>query len=1180
MAIFDILTKRRHLMSSCPSEQIIVDFLDGKLNAERGASVHRHLDGCAACRALLAGLAPSVDRATSATIDELPPSPTHRTELLGEGSSHDAEAVAAAASVLPMITADRYDMRDEFARGGLGRIFRAQDKRLGRPVAVKQLLAGGPEAAKRFIREALITARLQHPAIVPIYEAGRWPSGEPFYAMKMVSGRSLDQVIKNKQTLAERLALLPNIIAVAEAMAYAHSQRIIHRDLKPANVLVGSFGETVLIDWGLAKDLSSGTEVGGDALLSPYSDDSTEVGTVLGTPTYMPPEQAEGKAVDERADVYALGAVIYHVLAGVPPYGGSSSAETLAKVLSEPPRPLAQLEPGVPRDLVTIVETAMARDCNLRYPTAAELAADLVRFQAGQLVSAHRYSTMEMMRRWIARHRAPVSVAVALLTTLVMTGALAVTRIAHERDRAQSERGEARAAQLQAEKRSSDLVLAQAHETLDDDPTASVAWLKLYPDAGDWRAAQAVFADAVSRGVSERVWSGASSAVYAPDGRLALYGDSDGIVRTWSAEGGSPSGALRPLSGGGARVDDVRFAPDGSAAIRREDHTLELCSAGASCRAIAGEVAVARLARDGKWLAAVSTLGGVDLWALPSGEHKTLAGAGNITTLEFGSGATVITGSKDGYVRLWDLASNNTRLVGKHEAPIALVQLSPDGKMAASGDVQNTTRLWELVSGRSRTWPGRGEQSPAFDFSANDTLVFAPGGGRIMIVDGKSGVLRTLHGHSSGIMQIRFLSDGERFVSVGEDQIVRVWSIGDDDSILMRGHQSPITDVTLAPDGTHFATGSADGTVRLWRVPGGRRLIRHAEEELYAVAVSPDGRHVAAGGTDGIVEVCDPDSSQCGLLRGHRNEVMSVAFSRDSMRLVTAANDETVRIWDLASGKSSLFEATAPIMSAALSPEGKHLAYLTSRQQLVDVDLDGGKRRVAPMGHATGMLVQFSPDGKLVATTDDHDIKLWDPGAGTMRTFSGHLDDVRRVIFSPAGDLLASAGEDKLVGLWRISDGEVRFLRGHTLLVNWVDFSRDGSQLVSCGFDGQVRLWHVRDGEGRAFVGHRGAVRRCVFSPDGKLIASGGDDDTLRLWDVASGESVVIRGHDHPVRSLAWAPDGSFIASAAMDGAIQLVRIAGLPQPLFAGHDPAALRPQLDRATSAVLGPDNRPISK
>jgi WD40 repeat protein len=683
--------------------------------------------------------------------------------------------------------------------------------------------------------------------------------------------------------------------------------------------------------------------------------------------------------------------------------------------------------------------------------------------------------------------------------------------------------------------------------------------------------------------VAERVWSGVSDAEYAPDGRLALYGDSDGIVRAWSPGGGNGAGVMRQLSGGGARVEDVRFAPDGSAAILRQDHTLELCAAsnapGAACRSIAGDVAHARIARDGKWLAAVSRLGGVDLWSLPGGAHKTLAGAANISALEFGHDSTIITGSKDGYVRLWDLGTGNTRLIGKHEARVTDVQLSPDDKLAASGDTQNTTRLWDLASGHSSVWPGRGEQGPTFDFSTSGTLAFAPGSGRIMIVDGKSGVVRTLHGHISGISLIRFIDD-ERFISVGEDQVVQVWSINSSDSIVMRGHASPIEDVTISPDRKHFATGSADKTVRLWSVPSGRRLMRHSEEELYTVAVSPDGKHVAAGGTDGIVEVCDADSPSCALLRGHRNEVMSAAFSHDGARLVTAGTDATVRLWDLASAKSTVFEASEPLTTAALAPDGKSLAYLASRQQLVDVDLATSKRRTMPLVKPRGFMVQFSPDSKLIAVADEHEVKLWDPATNNVRSFSGHSDDVRRVVFSPAGDLLASAGEDRLVGVWRISDGEVRFFRGHTLLVNWVDFSRDGTQLVSCGFDGVVRLWRVRDGEGRAFVGHRGAVRRCVFSPDGKLIASGGDDDTVRLWDVGSGESVVIRGHDHPVRSIAWAPDGSYIASAATDGALQLVRISALPQPLFAGHDPQALRPQLERATSAVLGPGDRPISK
>ncbi|MCX5743282.1 MAG: serine/threonine-protein kinase, partial [Proteobacteria bacterium] len=201
---------------------------------------------------------------------------------------------------LPIIPSSHYVTGPEIARGGMGRIVSAEDRRLGRPVALKELLDPVADLG-RFQREALITARLQHPGIVPVYEAGRWPSGEPFFAMKLVSGRPFDRVIADARTLQTRLALLPRMAAAADAMAYAHSQRVIHRDLKPGNVLIGDFGETVVIDWGLAKDLDAGDSPE-SAIRAPHvsaakqanadasdtaSSTLTIAGAVMGTPAYM-----------------------------------------------------------------------------------------------------------------------------------------------------------------------------------------------------------------------------------------------------------------------------------------------------------------------------------------------------------------------------------------------------------------------------------------------------------------------------------------------------------------------------------------------------------------------------------------------------------------------------------------------------------------------------------------------------------------------------------------------------------------------------------------------------------------------------------------------------------------------------------------------------------------------------
>ncbi len=343
------------------------------------------------------------------------------------------------------------------ARGGMGRIVIARDRRIGRDVAIKELIAPSPSARQRFEREARITARLQHPAIVSLHEAGTWPSGEPFYAMKLVAGRPLDKVIAAAETPAARIALLPHGIAVADALAYAHARRVIHRDLKPANVLVGDYGETVVIDWGLAKDLTTAEVEVSDPDVN-RSSDETAFGSVLGTPAYMPPEQARGETVDERADVYAIGALLYHLLGGKPPFTGSSSDEVLERVLRERARPLPERAPEVPRDLAAIVAKAMARDPEDRYPTAGALADDLRRFQAGQLVGAHHYTIGALLGRWVRRHRAVIGVSAAALVVLAVLAIVGVRRVVAERDAARraeqvaaDERATAEARRLEAE---------------------------------------------------------------------------------------------------------------------------------------------------------------------------------------------------------------------------------------------------------------------------------------------------------------------------------------------------------------------------------------------------------------------------------------------------------------------------------------------------------------------------------------------------------------------------------------------------------------------------------------------------------------------------------------------------------------------------------------------------------
>jgi tetratricopeptide (TPR) repeat protein len=357
--------------------------------------------------------------------------------------------LGAANGTRPLTFEERYTVGVELARGAVGRVSIGSDRALGREIAIKELIRVTSEhAVARFVRESLMTARLQHPSIIPVYDVGRRGSGEPYLVMRLVNGKPLSELIEDAPQLSMRLRLLPPVLAAIDALAYAHEKQIIHRDLKPSNILVGEFGETVVIDWGLAKDLrapEAATAAARDS--EPLIDDSgtlTLHGSILGTPTHMAPEQARGKPADKRSDVYALGAVLYQLLAGALPFDGKTSREVLLKVTRGEPVPLEKREPSLPADLITIVRKAMSLDPALRFPSARELAGELRRFQSGQLVAAHRYSLAELGKRWIRKYRLALAVGAAAIIVLAALGAVSVRRVIQERDRANHEAEAAR----------------------------------------------------------------------------------------------------------------------------------------------------------------------------------------------------------------------------------------------------------------------------------------------------------------------------------------------------------------------------------------------------------------------------------------------------------------------------------------------------------------------------------------------------------------------------------------------------------------------------------------------------------------------------------------------------------------------------------------------------------------
>lgn len=435
----------------------------------------------------------------------------------------------------------RYRFGAELGRGGMGRVVEAFDTQLGRTVALKEVLpSGSANVVKRFQREVQITARLEHASIVPLYDAGRTSDGRPFYVMRKVGGRPLDQLIARARGLDERLALLPNVAAAIDAIAHAHRRGVIHRDIKPQNILVGDLGETVVIDWGLAKVVGEADDESIDPIvpLVPGAADSlrTVIGSVFGTPGFMAPEQARGEELDQRGDVFALGATLYHLLAGKPPVRGKSATEIIASTVKHEIVPITTATPGVPAELATIIAKALAPEARDRYDSAGALAEDVRAFLTGRLVAAHRYTRLQRIARFARRHRAALAVAAAAAVAVAVLAWVSVARIVTERDAARTARAEAELERTAAERnaaeaklRADQLLVAHARTLLDKSPTEAIATLEQLASSSPavLDEARALAKAAVARGVA---WG--LPTLPGPTLTLALTRDGRRLVQT------------------------------------------------------------------------------------------------------------------------------------------------------------------------------------------------------------------------------------------------------------------------------------------------------------------------------------------------------------------------------------------------------------------------------------------------------------------------------------------------------------------------------------------------------------------------------------------------------------------------------------------------------------------------
>ncbi len=965
-----------------------------------------------------------------------------------------------------------YELLEEIGRGGMGVVHKARQLSLGRLVAIKLLpfnVTTHPESVKRFRAEASAAASLLHPNIVAIHEVGVH-QGQHYFAMDLIEGQNLAQLVAGGPLPAKRAARY--LKSIAEAIDYAHQRGILHRDLKPSNVLLDAFDQPRVTDFGLARRLE------GDSSL-------TLSGQVVGSPSYMPPEQAgtKGGKVSRRSDVYALGAMLYHLVSGRAPFVGESVAATLHQVQSDEPVSPRLLNPGVPHDIDTICLKCLEKEPAKRYPTARALAEELGRFLNDEPIVAHPVGTPEKFWRWCRRK----PVVAGLAAGLVLAIAIGFGGVLWQLRRVQREQLTVRRSLYTA-----DMKLAQQAWGEGNLQHAQALLRAHLPAAGaedlrgfEWRYLWRLCRDESRLMLTNVNFANAKftgrrhGLVLAGDGRTVIAA-SGSTLRWLNMQDGRETGTLNAETNPIWRVAAAMNQP-GLLAY----HVDKIKAISPSGESLLGDgvehggcLAIA-LSPDGGLLAS----GGwthVKLWDVKTGVEIGNLRLAGILTLAFSPDAQyLMCGTSDTRVHILDVPSLNQRkMLEGHTAWVFSLAFDPTGKVFASSGNDGQIILWSVPDGR-------------------EVARFA--------------------GHRGPVGDLAFSPDGQRLASGGTDYTVRLWSrVRPGTHTILRGHRSGVRSVLFSGDGNELYSGSDDGEVKAWDVSPteSTNILRHPLW-LWAVAFSPDSRHLAVADHHARTAVLwDVESRRRVRNVGqHSTLVTRVKFSPDGKLLAVAGEANTVQVWNVmedrklfdipkgGGGCELTFHPSAPVLAVAA-------------EQLRFWDTRTGQETnlpVKPPGGSAG--IAFSPDGMGGAfVMQDGSVSIWNFRTG-KESHSFREQSSAALCFSHDGTLLAAAGRagsDNAIVLYDLSRRrKLKRFEGHTDTVSLLAFAPDDKTLVSTSWDGTVKFWYVANQQLALTLAHDGGpVTSVAFSPDGNLMATCGSDGTVRLWPALSWEEI------------------------------------------------------------------------
>jgi WD40 repeat protein len=1114
------------------------------------------------------GLQATVARTT------LGPAPGAETRTDSPPSTQPAAPSALAAAGCASVPG--YDILGVLGRGGMGVVYKARQHGLNRTVALKMILAGGHAGEAelaRFRAEAEAVARLQHANIVAVHEVRDHDTG-PFFSMEYVAGGSLAGRLAGTPLPPDQAAAL--VETLARAVDAAHQRGVVHRDLKPANVLLAEDGTPKISDFGLAKRLD--TDAG-----------QTHTGAVMGTPSYMAPEQAEGRTreVGPAADVYALGAILYECLTGRPPFKAATLMETLEQVRTQEPVPPAQLQRGVPRDLETICLKCLHKEAHKRYSSASELAEDLRRQRSGEPIRARPVGRLEQLGKWARRHpgvaRLVVLVVLVTLTGLALVGWFyrqAVDKAVQAEQARDAERDAKIDANAKAER--ARIKEIEAKNALEGEKEANVRKEEALTREKAAKQEIEVQLDRSERAVSAnkvkqayQLWAGNNVTLadaLLEECRWDMRGwDWCYLRRLFNPEQGNITAYSGEIAG-------VAFSPgDGLLAVAGSR------SSGERMRLMG---VLPRSAGGGGFVGATGEAPGggpqvIDLWDTQTGSLKAniRCPANGLRDLAFARNGELLAacypgqsplpgiprqGSLPGLIQVWDRTSNQMMTL---RGPIERLAISRDGRFLALRP-HNQVSHFDLAARKfTHTLPLVAGPAGPLAYSPDGkylAVVVLPAGKQVPTevrlwepAEKKESVL--LGSHDDAILALAYSADGKRLATAGKDRVIKVWDVAARTQVgRMVGHAVAVTDLAFSPDGKTLVSTSGDrdsgdtgrdGELKTWDVKTGREVsqIRGRANGFYRLAISPDGKRLATG---------------CGNGR--------------------------VKVWDAAaSPEATVVPTTAQVMCLAVSPDGKLVACGSAKEAaLGEYDIRVYDARTLAERHRFRAVhthvfnLAFSPDNKrLFATVSERigqsaafrtAVWAWSLQTGEQvkaLPFQDTVDVSACLVMSPDGTRLLTGNR-----LWDVTSGKVVADTAAKNQIVGAEFTRDGRRLVLIRYD-RYDVLDSQTGKELFSFKQPGGNPGIALSPDGKLLALPTARGPMLLHLESGKEALSLMTSpdrpDSPTTCVTFTPDGKRLVSGTAGGRIIFHELVG-------GQEVLTLQAHRLGANSLAFSPDGK----